>query len=130
MARMVPHGPPPDAASAEGLLDEIRRTSDGEPVLRAWAEEVDRNSGRAEGYRFSFSRTVGNVKVVVVDDGGTVMSHARRPLTTVTDGERVTHDPDALWRAVVAAAGPRATAAAPPRRAAPKDPPRSMGTRR
>jgi xylulokinase len=53
-----------------------------------------------------------NVKVVLVDDTGGIVADASRPLSTVTSGDAVSQDPDALW-AAVADAVRQVTGAAP-----------------
>jgi hypothetical protein len=57
----------PAEISAEGMLDRFVALGDATDELRSWAEEAERSSGVGGGYRFSFHRDLGAVRLVVID---------------------------------------------------------------
>ncbi len=57
----------PAQIAADGLLEAISSHDDGTAPLRDWAERVDTETTHEPGYRFSFSRVVGRLKVIVID---------------------------------------------------------------
>jgi hypothetical protein len=81
----------PAAIRAEGMLDRFVRLGDATEALTAWAEEAERNMAVPGGYRFSYFRELGPVRLVVID------SRCGRVLTP---GERRMVDDD-QWAWVV-----------------------------
>lgn len=80
----------PAQIAEEGLLDEIRADDDGEVPLRRWAELVDELTSHEAGYRFSVSRTVGDVKVVMIDSRcGRILEPDRRLMLNARDWDWV-----------------------------------------
>ena len=57
----------PKEIRAEGMLDTFVELGDATAALTAWAEEAERASGVPGGYRFSFYRDLGPVRLVVID---------------------------------------------------------------
>jgi hypothetical protein len=57
----------PAQIRAEGLLDQICAAGDGTAILEDWANSLDSIVEETRTYRFSFTRQVGDVTVVVVD---------------------------------------------------------------
>jgi hypothetical protein len=57
----------PAEIRAEGMLDAISREADGGPLLREWAAESEEFTPVPGGYRFSYVRDLGRVRLVVVD---------------------------------------------------------------
>jgi hypothetical protein len=51
----------------EGMLDRLSRLADGGPFLRDWAERSEEFTPVPGGYRFSYARDLGSVRLVVVD---------------------------------------------------------------
>ena len=51
----------------EGMLDALSRVADGGPLLREWAERSEEFTPVPGGYRFSFARDLGRVRLVVID---------------------------------------------------------------
>ncbi len=52
---------------AEGLLEEALSTADAEPVLTRWAQRSEAFTPLPGGYRFSYARDLGPVRLVVID---------------------------------------------------------------
>ena len=57
----------PDRIEAEGLLAELLELDDGTERLRRWAKESEAATPTTGGYSFSYTRTVGDVTVVMID---------------------------------------------------------------
>ncbi|NNE12157.1 MAG: alkaline phosphatase family protein [Ilumatobacter sp.] len=57
----------PSEIRSEGLLARLVEAGDGESVLRHWAFESEGQTPIPGGYRFSFSRRIGDVQIVMVD---------------------------------------------------------------
>jgi hypothetical protein len=58
----------PDAIRAEGLLERAMAAGDAGELLHRWAAGAEEfTAGRPDGYRFSFSRNLGAVHLVVID---------------------------------------------------------------
>ncbi len=57
----------PREIRAEGMLDTFVELGDATAALTAWAEEAERDAGVPGGYRFSFYRDLGPVRLVVID---------------------------------------------------------------
>ncbi|HSB87004.1 MAG TPA: hypothetical protein VLD86_11870 [Ilumatobacteraceae bacterium] len=64
----------PETIRAEGMLDRLAGLTDGLDTLREWAEETDlgrasagRGGHHSGGYRFSFVRDIGRVRLVMID---------------------------------------------------------------
>ncbi len=54
----------PKKLRERGLLDDVYREEDAWPMLREWAQDADWGS---DGRRWSYSRTLGGVRIVVLD---------------------------------------------------------------
>jgi hypothetical protein len=57
----------PDDIRADGMLDELLATADGEPLLREWAFSSEEFTPTPGGYRFSFHRELGDAHLIVID---------------------------------------------------------------
>ena len=57
----------PSQIRAEGMLQRFIELGDATSALTAWAEEADRYMGVPGGYRFSYFRELGPVRLVVID---------------------------------------------------------------
>ena len=57
----------PAQVRKEGLLEQLLAEDDGTAVLEKWAGKSEEFTPIPGGYRFSYSRRVGNVTVVVID---------------------------------------------------------------
>jgi hypothetical protein len=57
----------PNEIRDEGMLDALSRADDGGPYLREWAAQVEADTPIPGGYRFSFMRDLGAVRLVVID---------------------------------------------------------------
>ncbi|MGD9704049.1 MAG: alkaline phosphatase family protein [Acidimicrobiia bacterium] len=57
----------PDEIRAEGMLDRFVELGDATDALRAWAEESEKFTPVPGGYRFSFYRDLGPLRLVVID---------------------------------------------------------------
>jgi hypothetical protein len=57
----------PDVIRSEGILAKVLEARLGEPILHAWALESERFTPIDGGYRFSFVRDIGRIRLVVVD---------------------------------------------------------------
>ena len=57
----------PREIRAEGMLQRFIELGDATSALTAWAEEADRYMGVPGGYRFSYFRELGPVRLVVID---------------------------------------------------------------
>jgi hypothetical protein len=57
----------PSEIRADGMLERLLELGDGEQFLREWALEAEEFSPEPGGYRFSYSRRLGDVVVVIVD---------------------------------------------------------------
>jgi PhoD-like phosphatase len=66
----------PDKIAERGLLARVKSEPDAGPILHEWAREVDWGS---EGRRWSYSRDLGGVRLVVLDSReGRVLAEKRR----------------------------------------------------
>jgi hypothetical protein len=81
----------PDEIRAEGMLHRFIGLGDASAALTAWAEEAERLMVVPGGYRFSFFRELGPVRLVVIDS---------RCARVLTPGERRMVD-DVHWEWVV-----------------------------
>ncbi|HUP71789.1 MAG TPA: hypothetical protein VM282_01960 [Acidimicrobiales bacterium] len=71
----------PAEIRAEGMLDAIMRADDGGPLLREWAERSEELTPVPGGYRFSFFRDLGRVRLVVIDSrNGRVLEPGHRSM--------------------------------------------------
>ena len=69
----------PDEIRDEGMLDTLLKVADGGPFLREWAAQVEADTPIPGGYRFSFYRNLGPVRLVVIDcRNGRVLEPGRR----------------------------------------------------
>ena len=68
----------PKEIRAEGMLDSFVELGDATTALTAWAEETERASGVPGGYRFSFYRDLGPVRLVVIDSRDRTRAGTRR----------------------------------------------------
>jgi hypothetical protein len=69
----------PAEIRAEGMLDRFVELGDATAALTAWGEEAEKTSGVPGGYRFSFFRDLGPVRLVVIDSRhGRVLEPGRR----------------------------------------------------
>jgi hypothetical protein len=57
----------PTEIREEGMLEQFVDLGDATDALRAWAEQTAESSGHEGGYRFSFFRELGPVRLVVID---------------------------------------------------------------
>jgi hypothetical protein len=57
----------PAEIRADGMLDRFVELGDATDALSAWAAEAAQSSGVSGGYRFSFYRELGPVRLVVID---------------------------------------------------------------
>lgn len=57
----------PSEIREEGMLERLTSVTDGTQILRTWAMESETFTPVPGGYRFSYYRDVGNVRVVVID---------------------------------------------------------------
>ncbi|MGB0114652.1 MAG: hypothetical protein WBP59_15650 [Ilumatobacteraceae bacterium] len=57
----------PAEIGADGLLDELLAVDDGSDILERWAEHADANTPDEGGYRFSYTRTLGELTIIVID---------------------------------------------------------------
>lgn len=79
----------PDEIRAEGILDRLHDQTDGTPALQAWADSAEEFSGVPGGYRFSFWRDLGPVRLVVAD--------SRNSRSLKPGHRRLVHDDDWNW---------------------------------
>jgi hypothetical protein len=71
----------PEEIRAEGMLARLIELGDGGDELRRWAEESERFTPVPGGYRFSFSRDLGPVGLVVIDSrNGRVLTPGARQM--------------------------------------------------
>jgi hypothetical protein len=69
----------PREIRAEGMLDRFVELGDATDALRVWGEDTARHSGGGGGYRFSFYRELGPVRLVVIDSrSGRVLVPGKR----------------------------------------------------
>jgi hypothetical protein len=57
----------PDEIRAEGMLERFVAAGDATEALTAWARDADTREPGSDGYRFSYWRELGSVRLVVVD---------------------------------------------------------------
>lgn len=80
----------PDQIRHEGLLAQLEAADDGTALLREWAVDVEASTPRPGGYEFSFSRTVGDVTVVVIDcRNGRVLTKDTRLMVGPSEWTRI-----------------------------------------
>ncbi len=83
----------PQQIEREGLLAAVSSEPDGTAAITAWAEKVDRTATIAPGHRFSFSRTIGPVHVVMIDCRcARVLEPGGRRMVNERDWEWVRHE--------------------------------------
>jgi hypothetical protein len=69
---------PPEAHRDDELLAKVRATDDGWPILREFALRADRTT---DGARWSYSRDLGDTRLVVIDSrAGRVLEEGRRAM--------------------------------------------------
>ena len=75
----------------EGMLDAISAVADGGPYLREWARRSEEFTPVPGGYRFSFWRDLGRVRLVVVDcRNGRVLEKGHRSMLDADEAAWVT----------------------------------------
>ncbi|MFN0026218.1 MAG: alkaline phosphatase family protein [Acidimicrobiales bacterium] len=80
----------PQQVRAEGILQEALNTTDAEPVLRRWAEQSEAFTPVPGGYRFSYVRDLGPVRLVVVDSrNGRVLRPGARAMVDADEWDWV-----------------------------------------
>ena len=79
----------PQTIRGEGLLAELLASDDGTSVLRAWADRTAECAREEGGYRFSFVRDLGEVRLVMVD--------TRHDRVLTPGGRRLLQDDDWGW---------------------------------
>jgi hypothetical protein len=79
----------PGEIRSEGMLDRFVELGDATDALREWAVQTARSSGHPGGYRFSFFRELGPVRLVVVD--------SRSDRVLVPGQRRMVDDEDWKW---------------------------------
>lgn len=57
----------PAEIEADGLLAELLAVEDGSEILERWAEHADARTPDEGGYRFSYTRTIDDLTIVVID---------------------------------------------------------------
>jgi hypothetical protein len=71
----------PTEIRAEGMLDALLSVPDGGALMRKWAEQVEADTPVPGGYRFSYVRDIGPVRLVVVDcRNGRVLARGHRAM--------------------------------------------------
>jgi hypothetical protein len=71
----------PAEIQQEGMLDAVSREADGGPLLREWAAQSEEFTPVPGGYRFSFVRDLGRVRLVVIDSrNGRVLEPGHRSM--------------------------------------------------
>ena len=76
----------PSQIREEGMLARLTAVDDGTQILRDWAMESETFTPVPGGYRFSYFRDVGDVRIIVIDcRNGRVLEHGARQM--VDDGE-------------------------------------------
>ena len=71
----------PDEIRAEGMLERFVELGDATDALSEWANEAEKFSGVPGGYRFSFFRDLGPVRLVVIDSrNGRVLEPTARKM--------------------------------------------------
>jgi hypothetical protein len=71
----------PDEIRAEGMLDKLLATDDGEPFMREWAQSSEEFTPVPGGYRFSVYRDLGRTRLVVIDSrNGRVLTQGDRAM--------------------------------------------------
>jgi hypothetical protein len=65
----------------EGMLDALLSVSDGWALMRQWADQVEADTPIPGGYRFSYMRDIGPVRLVVIDcRNGRVLARGQRAM--------------------------------------------------
>ncbi len=78
----------PDEIRADGILEAVSGATD--TVLERWAQRVEAQTPDDGGYRFSYARTFGEVKIIVVDDrNGRILERGRRRMVAESEWEWV-----------------------------------------
>jgi hypothetical protein len=76
----------PDEVRLDGLLDQLLAVDDGSELLERWAEHADAHTPDDGGYRFSYARVVGDLKIVVIDSrNGRLLEPAHRRMVAETE---------------------------------------------
>jgi hypothetical protein len=71
----------PEEIREEGMLDAVSKVADGGPFLREWAKQSEEFTPIPGGYRFSFWRDLGPVRLVVADcRNGRVLEPGQRSM--------------------------------------------------
>ena len=86
----------PDTIRAEGLLSALGAAGDGESVLRDWALKSEEFTPVPGGYRFSFIRDLGRVRLVMLD--------ARNGRVLAPGGRQMVDDDEWKWATEACAA--------------------------
>src|SRR5450755_3594659 len=87
------------------LWRQVREPGDATAVLRDFALRADRADQSAEGIRWSFRRTFGGVRVVVIDSrGARVLEEGHRLMINEAEWQWVTESVNGDWDHVVLAA--------------------------
>jgi hypothetical protein len=72
----------------DGLLDQLVAVDDGSEILERWAEHAAANTPDEGGYRFSYARALGDLKIVVIDSrNGRLLEPGRRRMVAETEWE-------------------------------------------
>jgi hypothetical protein len=79
----------PDEIAADGMLDDLLELEDGTAYLREWALESERFTPVPGGYRFSYARDLGGVRLVMID--------TRNGRVLGPDGRRMVDDEEWAW---------------------------------
>lgn len=78
----------PAEIEAEGILAELQAADDGAELLQSWARESEQFTPVPGGYRFSFSRRLGDVTIVIVDSrNGRVLDPSARSMVDPDEWE-------------------------------------------
>jgi hypothetical protein len=85
----------PAEIRAEGMLDRFVELGDASAALTAWAEDAERANGVPGGYRFSYHRDLGPVRLVVIDSRhGRVLEPGARRMVDEEEWEWVVEHAD------------------------------------
>ncbi len=79
----------PDEIRAEGMLERFVEAGDASSALEAWARETSTREPGAGGYRFSFWRDLGPIRLVVID--------CRQSRVLDPNGRRMVSERDWEW---------------------------------
>jgi len=71
----------PAALRTDATLAAVRAATDGEPVLRAFAQAADREADGAKGAMWSYRRDLGDVRLLVIDSRcGRILADGQRSM--------------------------------------------------